>query len=147
MGLFFAPCDPIAIGLVAKTIEKIMIGIYLIGAVLISLALFINRNKRLNYLLVTAFVILQWVLTIYEYTHQDLLQLVYFTPDAFAIIFLVTLSIICVAAFLHSYIFFAKDVDVPRQRSIYYASMVMLLTALSAAYLSNNIAITWIFVE
>ena len=124
-----------------------MIGIYLIGAILISLALFINRNKTLNYLLVTAFVILQWALTIYEYNHQDVTQLIYFTPDALAIIFLVTLSIICVPAFLHSYIFFAKNKDVPRERSIYYASMVMLLTALSAAYVSNNIAITWIFVE
>jgi hydrogenase-4 component F len=124
-----------------------MIGIYLIGALVISLGLFINRDKTLNYLLVTSFVILQWALTIFEYKHRDITELVYFTPDSFAVIFLVTLSIICVAAFFHSYIFFAKDVDVPRQRSIYYASMVMLLMALSAAYLSNNIAITWIFVE
>src|SRR5438552_11677962 len=100
-----------------------MIGIYFIGAILIGLALFINRNKTLNYLLVTTFAILQWVLTIYEYNRQDITQLVYFTPDAFAIIFLITLSIICVPAFLHSYIFFAKNKDVSRERSIYYASM------------------------
>jgi len=124
-----------------------MIGIYLIGAVFISLVLFFNRNKTLNYLLLTAFVILQWGLTIYEYNHRDIRELGYFTPDALAVIFLTTLSLICIPAFWHSYIYFAKDKDVPRERSIYFAAMVMLLTALSAAYLSDNIAITWIFVE
>lgn len=124
-----------------------MIGIYLIGAVVISLALFFNRNKTLNYLLVTAFILLQWGLTVYEYSRQDTQELGYFTPDALAIIFLVTLSIISIPAFWHSYIYFATDKDIPRERSIYFAAMVMLLTALSAAYLSDNIAITWIFVE
>lgn len=124
-----------------------MIGIYLIGAVVISLALFFNRNKTLNYLLVTAFILLQWGLTVYEYSRQDTQELGYFTPDALAIIFLITLSIISIPAFWHSYIYFATDKDIPRERSIYFAAMVMLLTALSAAYLSDNIAITWIFVE
>jgi hydrogenase-4 component F len=124
-----------------------MIWIYLIGAVVISLALFFNRNKTLNYLLVTAFILLQWGLTIYEYQHKDIQELGYFTPDALAIIFLITLSIISVPAFWHSYIYFTTDKDIPRERSIYFGAMVMLLTALSAAYLSDNIAITWIFVE
>jgi hydrogenase-4 component F len=124
-----------------------MIGIYLIGAMLLGFALFFNRNRMVNYLLVAAFIILQWSLTIYEYNHRDITQLNYFTPDAFALIFLITLSIICVAAFWHSYIFFIKDKEIPRQRSIYFAAMVILLMSLSAAYLSNNVAITWIFVE
>ena len=124
-----------------------MIGIYLIAAILISLALFFNRNKMLNYLLISIFVLLQWGLSIYEYNHQDIEELGYFTPDALAIIFLITLSIISVPAFWHSYIYFTTEKDVPRQRSIYFASMVILLSALSAAYLSDNIAITWIFVE
>src|SRR5258708_7134226 len=124
-----------------------MIGIYLIVSVILGLALFIHRNRTFNYLLVSAFIILQWSLTIYEYNHGEVTQLNYFTPDAFALIFLITLSIICVAAFWHSYIFFSKDKDIPRQRSIYFAAMVILLMSLSAAYLSNNLAITWIFVE
>ena len=124
-----------------------MIGIYLISAVLISLALFLNRNRSINYILISIFILLQWVLTIYEYNHVDNVELIYFTSDALAILFLVTLSVICVPAFWHSYIYFLKDKDIPRERSIYFAAMVMLLTALSAAYLSNHIAITWIFVE
>lgn len=124
-----------------------MIGIYLIIAVLISIILFLNRNKVLNYLLVTAFVALQCGLAIYEYSHRGIDELGYFTPDALAVIFLSILNIISIPAFWHSYIYFEKSEDIPRQRSIYFAAMVILLTALSAAYLSNHIAITWIFVE
>ncbi|HLZ89334.1 MAG TPA: proton-conducting transporter membrane subunit [Puia sp.] len=124
-----------------------MIGSYLIAVILISLALFLNRKKTLNYLFVALFVLLQWGLTVYEYRHRDVQELGYFTPDALAVIFLLILSIISVPAFLHSFIYFNTEKDIPRQRSIYFAAMVVLLAALSAAYLSDNIAITWIFVE
>ncbi|WP_069660133.1 proton-conducting transporter transmembrane domain-containing protein [Arcticibacter eurypsychrophilus] len=124
-----------------------MIGIYLIGAVFISLALFFNKNKTLHYSLVSLYFLLQCTLTIYEYVHLNAVQLEYFTPDALGIIFLVTLSLICGPALWHSYVYFETGKDIPRERSIYFAAMVLLLTALSAAYLSNHIAITWIFVE
>lgn len=124
-----------------------MIGSYLIGALLISLALFLSRNKTLTYLLVSIFVLLQWCLALYECNHQGIEESGYFTPDALAILLLITLTIISVPTFIHSFIYFSTEKDVPRQRSIYFAAMVILLSALSAAYLSNNIAITWIFVE
>jgi hydrogenase-4 component F len=124
-----------------------MIGIYLIVTVLISGALFLNRNRTVNYLLITAFIFLQWVLTIHEYNHQNEIDSVFFTADALAVLFLAVLSVICVPAFWHSYIYFLKDKEIPRERSIYFSAMVVLLAALSAAYLSNHIAITWIFVE
>src|ERR1022692_4481717 len=124
-----------------------MIGIYLAGSLLISIILFINRNRMMNYLLITLFTILQWIFTVYEYNHLNITDLTYFTPDSLAIIFLGVLSIICIPVFYHSYIYFAKGKDIPYQRGIYYGSMIILLAALSAAYLSNHIAITWIFVE
>src|SRR5258708_12438796 len=122
-----------------------MIGSYLIAAILISLALFVNRNKTVNYLLVSFFVLLQWGLTIYEYNHQDIEELGYFTPDALAIILLITLSIISVPAFLHSFIYFSTEKDVPRQRSIYFPAMGILLPPLTPPYFSTNIPLPRIF--
>lgn len=124
-----------------------LIGYYLIGAFVISILLFFNRNKWMNYLLTILFVVLQWTFTIYEYNHINITELVYFTPDALAILFLVVLSIVCVPAFYHSHIYCNSKNENPRHRGIYFAATVLLLTALSAAYLSNHIAITWIFVE
>ena len=124
-----------------------MIGYYLVGSIIISILLFFNRNKWLNYLLTFIFIVLQWGLVIYEYNHLNTPELVYFTPDPLAIIFLFILSIICVPAFYHSHIYCNTKNENPRHRGIYFAALVILLAALSAAYLSNHIAITWIFVE
>lgn len=120
---------------------------YLIGALLIFLLIFINRNKKVNYALVTIFIALQWVFTIYEYNHLNHKEFDYFLPDAIGILLLLTNSIIAIPAFYHSYVFFSKNEDNPRNRALYYSSMVILISALSLAYLSNHIAVTWIFVE
>lgn len=124
-----------------------MIGIYLIGAFVISLLLFFNRNKALNYVLVAVFAILQWVFTVYEYRHLNTEELGYFIPDSLAIIFLIVLSIVCIPAFYHSYIYFKHNRNIPRERGIYHAATVMLIVSLSAAYLASHIGVSWIFVE
>lgn len=124
-----------------------VVGIFLLSAVLISLTLFVNRNKVLNYSLISIFYLLQWSFVIFEYLNRGAVQLGYFSPDALALIFLIILTILSGLAFLYSYIYFNHGDEDPRERSIYFASMVILLVALSAAYLSNQIAITWIFVE
>lgn len=124
-----------------------MIGIYLFGALIIGCSIFVNRNKVINYLLVVLYLILQTVLTIYEFYHLNFTQLNYFTSDALSILLLITLNIISIPAMYHSYVYLSDKNDNPRHRAFYFAAMVMLLTAISAAYLSNHIAVTWIFVE
>jgi len=124
-----------------------MTGIYLAGAFIISGLLFFNRNKTYNYLLVIGFLVLQIGFTIYEYLHINTTELNYFTADALAILMLVTLTIISIPAMYHSYVYLDTKQDNPKHRAIYFAAMVALLTSISAAYLSNHIAVTWIFVE
>ena len=124
-----------------------MTGIYLSVAFSISGLLFFNRDRVLNYLLVTCFLILQIGFTVYEYLHINKTELNYFTADSLAILLLLTLTIISIPAMYHSYVYLKNKQDSPRNRAIYFAATVMLLTAISAAYLSNHIAVTWIFVE
>lgn len=124
-----------------------MTGIYLAGAFTISGLLFFNRKRILNDLLVAGFLLLQISFTVYEYLHLNKTELSYFTSDSLAVLLLITLTIISIPAVYHSNIFLLKNNDNPRHRAIYFAAMVALLTAISAAYLSNHIAVTWIFVE
>ena len=124
-----------------------MIGIYLAGAFVIGGGLFFNRNRIINYLLVIIFLALQIGFTVYEYQHLNSIELGYFSADAIGILMLMTLTIIAAPAMYHSYIYLSDKNDNPRHRAFYYAATVMLLTALSAAYLANHIAVTWIFVE
>lgn len=124
-----------------------MIGYYLAGALAISILLFFNRSNRMNYFLTILFVALQCGFTWYAYNHMNTIELIYFTPDSLGVLFLIVLCVVSVPAFYHSHIYCNSKQENARHRGIYFSAMVVLLTALSAAYLSNHIAITWIFVE
>jgi hydrogenase-4 component F len=124
-----------------------MIGIYLVAVFIISALLFFNRNSTINYVLVSGFLLLQCGFTVYEYLHMNITELYYFTPDAIAVLLLITLTIISIPAMYHSYKYVSSKNDTSKHTAIYFSAMVVLLAAISAAYLSNQIAVTWIFVE
>ena len=114
-----------------------MIGEYLIGTIIISMLLFFNRSRLVNYILVTIFLVMQWVFTVYEYNHRNIDEFYdLFKPDALAILLLITLSIIAIPAYYHSYVYFLKNKEIPRERAIYFSAMTLLIAAISAAYLS-----------
>ena len=124
-----------------------MTGIYLAGSFLISGLLFVNRNRVLKHLLVLVFVLLQIGFTVYEYLFLNRTELTYFTADSLGLLLLMTLCVISIPAFYHSYVYLGTKQDNPRHSAIYFAAMVALLTSISAVYLSNHIAVTWIFIE
>ncbi len=121
--------------------------IYLIGAFLIVIGFFVNRNKVINYSLLGLFILLQWTFTIYSLYHFRTTELDYFSFDSLGILLLLTLSIVAVPAALHSFIYIEKHPENPETRSIYFAALVGLITATGVGYLSNHIAVTWIFTE
>lgn len=124
-----------------------MIGLYLIVAFIISVLFFLNRKKIVNNLLIFFFLFVQWGYIIWECIHMHTEELYYFRTDALGILFLITLGIIVIPTFLHNYTYIYKDKDNPKVRSIYYAAMTILVAAISAAYVSSHIAVTWIFTE
>src|ERR1035437_1045173 len=125
-----------------------MIEEYLIGTIIISALLFFNRNRMMNYIFVSAFLVMHWVFTVYEYNHRNIDEFYgLFKPDALAILLMITLSIIAIPAYYHSYVYFLKHKEIPRERAIYFSAMTILIASICAAYLSNHIAVTWIFVE
>ncbi len=124
-----------------------MIGIYLMGAFGIAITLFFSRNRLLVYSLAGLFMALQSVFTIYTCMNFGSTELTYFTYDSLGIILLITLSIVALPALIHSYIYIENHHENPQARAIYLTSMVLLITAIGAGYLSNHIAVTWIFTE
>lgn len=124
-----------------------MILIYIAASLLISGLLFFNKVTIIRKILVSLFLVLQVIFTAYEYTHKGVTEFNFFKADALAILMLITLTIISIPALLHSYDYIYKEKDNRRARCIYYVAMIILIMALSAAYLSSHIAVTWIFVE
>jgi hydrogenase-4 component F len=124
-----------------------MIGIYLIAAFSIALSLFLSRKKAITFILLGIFMILQGALTVHAYLNIHSTELSYFTYDSLAVLLLLTLTIIAIPAIFHSHIYL-QDQPAPMQsRAVYYAAFVLLVTAISAGYLANHIAVIWIFTE
>lgn len=124
-----------------------MIGIYLIAAFSIALSLFLSRKKAITFILLGIFMILQGALTVHAYLNIHSTELSYFTYDSLAVLLLLTLTIIAIPAIFHSHLYL-QDQPAPMQsRAVYYAALVLLVTAISAGYLANHIAVIWIFTE
>lgn len=124
-----------------------MIGIYLIAAFSIALSLFLSRKKAITFILLGIFMILQGALTVHAYLSIHSTELSYFTYDSLAVLLLLTLTIIAIPAIFHSHLYL-QDQPAPMQsRAVYYAALVLLVTAISAGYLANHIAVIWIFTE
>ncbi len=124
-----------------------MIGIYLFSAFLVSGLLFFNRNTRVNYLLVVLFVLIQAAYALYAHSSMNRTDLLFFTPDAMGVLFFWVATLVGAAALFHGYIYVKNRTETPRTRAIFFSAMTLLITAVSAAYLANHIAVVWIFVE
>lgn len=125
-----------------------MIIIYLIASLLIGIGLFFNRGKRMTYSLVSLFLLLQCTFTVYACWHYDETSASYFTFDALGLIMLLTATIISIPAAFHSYVYIEESEEAtPDSRAIYFGALVLLIAAVSAAYLANHIAVVWIFTE
>jgi hydrogenase-4 component F len=124
-----------------------MVIVYLLGSFAFVVSLFFSRSKLFVYSLMVAFLAFQILFTTHACMHFGQTESVYFTFDSLGILLLVTLCIIAIPAAIHSYIYIETHAEPPRSRSLYLASMILLIMAISAGYLSNHIAVTWIFTE
>jgi hydrogenase-4 component F len=124
-----------------------MVSIYFIGSLLITVGHYVNRNKWVSFVLMGAFLLLQWLLAIHVATNKGASEWGFFTFDALAIILLMVLSIIAIPALGHSHIYLNDQPAPPPLRAIYYAAITLLIASIGMAYLANHIAVTWIFTE
>ncbi len=125
-----------------------MIVTYLIISILIGATLFFNKNKTLNYILICLFLVVQCIFTAYVCWHYNETSANYFTFDSLGIIMLVTATIISIPAVFHSYIYIEESEEMtPHSRGTYFGALTLLITAVSASYLANHIAVVWIFTE
>jgi hydrogenase-4 component F len=124
-----------------------MIGIYLSCAIAIAISLFFSKNKQLVYTLLSLFLVLQVWFTGHAWINLGNSEMVYFTYDSLGFLLLVTLTLVAIPASLHSGIYIENHQENTRARSIYLASLVLLITSIGAGYLSNHIAVIWIFTE
>lgn len=124
-----------------------MTGIYLIISFVVALLVFLNRKTSANYVLMILFTALQIAFTVHACFSWKDTSIGFFTYDSLGILLLVTLSIITVPAVFHSYLYIERHNEKPQSRAIYFTSLIVLITSISAGYLANHLAVIWIFTE
>lgn len=124
-----------------------MTGIYLICAFLIAGSLLIIRKRTFTNVMIITFGLLQTSFAIYAALNYKSSSLVYFTFDSLGLLLLITLSIITIPALFHSYLYIKRHDESRQSRAIYFSSIIVLITSVTAAYLANHIAVIWIFTE
>lgn len=126
-----------------------IIGIFLLGALLICAGLLMNRNRFVNYSLVAIYLGLLWYFCINECLLHNITQWQFFKPDSLGLLLLIAIAVVAVPVLFHGYRYIEKhNVDeTPRSRGLFFAAMVLLITACCITYIANHIAVIWIFVE
>lgn len=121
--------------------------IYLAAVVCIVIGLAFSRSSVLSDILGVLFLGLQTMVTVHGLMHPGITELSYFSYDALGLILLLTLSVISYPALIHSRIYLTKPKSSPASAAAYNASCVLLIAAMTMGYLSNHLAVTWIFTE
>ena len=116
---------------------------------MLSIFLFFNRNKTTGYLAVIFYVIILWAFGIWSYISRNTAKYDYFVVDSLAALMIITLCIVATAAFFHSYRYLEKYnySETPHTKALFLASLVVLCTSIAASFISNHLAISWIFIE
>lgn len=123
----------------------IVLGIYFIAGLLLAGLIFLFPQKRNVHIFTFTFILLQISFTILAFFQRETTDLVYFTYDSLSLIFLSILALISSATFYHT-INYTKDSG-HGNRSWFYSSFIILNISLTGVYTTNNLIVSWIFIE
>jgi hydrogenase-4 component F len=122
-----------------------MILFYFISALVLSIAVFFIKKQTVTKILLSVFLLIQVIFTIYVIQNAGKTELTYFTYDALGTLFLAVLTLISIAVVYHGFRYFS---DRSRERFFYYQSaLIGLIAAITGAYFANDITAVWILVE
>ena len=122
-----------------------MIVNYYIAVIVIIIAILLSKSKVLTSLMSGLFIVVQLIFTIYAFVHKGATDAVYFTYDDLGLIFLGILAFLSVSSFYHA-LSYLKYEPV-NNYNIYQIGFLALLASITGVYLSNNLTLSWIFME
>jgi len=121
--------------------------LFLIATLLICVSLYFNKNTFVHYSLVVLYAVGLIFFGVYEYYHINEIEFQFFKPDALAVLMLLALVIVSLPAFYHAYRYMVTHDETQRSRGLFFATLIALIAAICMAYISNNLAVMWIFLE
>jgi len=124
-----------------------MLIVYFLSAFAISGTLLCLRNRVLQLFFNVLFLAVQTVLTVYAFCHLNENDSIYFAFDSIGVILSGVLTLLGYATFYHSYLYLERRSDTKRNKSIYYAALILLSASMNGAYFSDHLGTFWTCVE
>ena len=122
---------------------------YIIISVLLAVAPLIVRSERSTNIIAATFFMVQ-IAAIAAIFHFDLIDstlLSIFTADTTAVVFHILMTCVLGFALLHSSSYLKAEGISRRSYKAYYTILMLLAIAVTLVYYSNNLAMTWVFLE
>jgi len=120
---------------------------FIISSTLISLTVFFAKNNIVTKLLSNIFLVSLLAIIVYAYAHIEQMNSIYYKFDNLGLLLAFILGILSLATFYHSQLYLKRHQFTNKQEAIYYASLIMLITAMMSAYFAENIAVLWVSIE
>jgi len=124
-----------------------MLVLFFIFSIVISSIIFFVRNKIVNILLCSAFVVGEIALSAHAYYFLDTTDSQFFRFDSLGVLLTFVLTILSISTFYHSHIYLKGKETKIKSESQYYAALIMFITAMISANFTENIALLWVSIE
>jgi len=113
---------------------------FIIFSIVLSLCIFLLGNKLIAKILSVIFLIALSYLIGYSYLHLGKIDSVYFKFDQLGVLLSLVLGVLSWATFYHSSFYLSRHNFTSKQESLYFASLIMLVVAMTSGYFAENIA-------
>ncbi|NLO52144.1 MAG: hypothetical protein GX103_13415 [Bacteroidales bacterium] len=124
-----------------------MVFILIIISIAISLSIYLVKKASYTKAISSVFLFSVLMITGYAYLHLEETSSIYYKFDSLSVLLAFVLGILSFAAFYHSRLYLKRHNFSVAQEAGYYASLIMLITAMLSAYFADNIAVLWISIE
>ena len=122
---------------------------YLIISVLLAVAPLFLRTERATKIVAALFFLVQVasIAAILYFQRVDSVMLSLFRADTMAVLFHILMTVVLGFTLVHSSSYLKEDGVSTRSYRAYYMILMLLAVAITCVYYSDNVAMTWVFLE
>lgn len=122
---------------------------YLIISVILAVLPLVVRTERLTNIIAALFFLVQVVgiALVFYFDRVDAVLLSIFRADSMALLFHALMTAVLGFSLLHSSSYLKAEGISTRSYKAYYTLLMLLAVAITCVYYSDNIAMTWVFLE
>lgn len=122
---------------------------YLITSILLAVLPLFVRSERATNIIAALFFLVQVasIAVIFHFDLMDKVMLSVFRIDTMGVLFYILMTCVLGFALIHSSSYLKADGISTRSYKAYYTILMLLAVAITCVYFSDNMALTWVFLE